>query len=245
MSSDLSSRQGAIEASDLDVISDEPEICFQIPESGRLYLDLPRHRSSALEYLKYRVAGNPSDLLSHLRRIILLDGIGDEENLFAALLDLFIALDSKGESLRSRLLAQYRPKLSDSHYEVLRKGLANGAAIGSESLGGSSVLAKGITGTCSLIRPLEAGAAESAPADPLREARDFLEYSQIDEAREVLEQAVLDDPACAEFQTELLELYRAGRDLKNLEKVRDALLGSGVSLSEDWSTAFDYISENV
>ncbi|MCI0734090.1 MAG: hypothetical protein L0Y38_09760, partial [Methylococcaceae bacterium] len=81
--------------------------------------------------------------------------------------------------------------------------------------------------------------------DPLQQARDYLEYCQIDEARMVLERAVLENPERMDIQTELLELYQAGRDLENFKKLYRELMDSGIPLAADWSAVSELLSENA
>ncbi|MGH8548143.1 MAG: type IV pilus assembly protein FimV [Methylococcales bacterium] len=245
MTSNPISRHEGVEDPHREFFPDELEVCFQVPESGELNLDFQKHGSSTLEYLRYRVVRNPSDLLSHMRRILLQDKLDDSENLYAALIDLFIALGLKGESLRSRLLKQYRSKLSDARYTTLSQSLKRDTTSERSLYSCASVLTKGITGTCSLIRPVIDPVAEDHFRDPLQGARDYLEYSQIDEARQVLERAVLEHPERIDFQTELLQVYRAGRDLENFKKVYHELISSGNSLSDDWLAVSEFLSENA
>lgn len=245
MNSNPISLHEGVENPHREFLPSELEVCFQVPDSGELRLDLQKHGSSTLQYLTYRVVRNPSDLLSHMRRILLQDQMGDPEDFYAALSDLFIALGSNGESLRSRLLKQYRSRLSDARYRTLLQFLKRGATSERSPYSCASVLAKGITGTCSLIRPVIDTVSEDHFRDPLKDARDFLEYSQIDEARQVLERAVLENPERIDFQTELLQLYRAGRDVENFKKVYHELISSGNSLSDDWSAVSEFLSENA
>lgn len=244
MTSNFFSRPVDSEYPDRESLSIESEICFQIPESSELNLELLNHDSAALNYLIYCVVRNPSDLISHMRRIILHEKIGDRDSLYAALIDLFIVLGAKGRSLRIRLLKRYRSRLSRACYLALASSFQHPITAADNLFCRASVLSKGITGTCSLVRPVsETGAIEST--DPLKEAREYLEYSQIDEARQVLERAVLDNPETIEFQTELLELYRAGRDMENFQKIHRELMNTGVPLSDDWSIVSDFLAENA
>ncbi|MGR9105969.1 MAG: type IV pilus assembly protein FimV [Gammaproteobacteria bacterium] len=222
----------------------EAEICFHIPESGELHLDLGNREASALEYLKYCVLRNPADLLSHLRRIMLVDDSGDSEELYAALIDLFIALGSKGESLRSRLLRRYRTKLGNTRYPVLAQFLKHGAN-GRNVFSCLSVLSKGVSGTCSLIQRMSDESAPDKSRDPLQEAREYLEYSQIDQARLILERAVLEYPQRIDYQQELLQLYRAVRDSKNFKKIHNQLKSSGKPLSDDWNAISKFLAESA
>lgn len=223
----------------------DPEVCFQIPESGELRLDLANNGPATLNYLKYRVIRDPADLLSHMRRIILVGRMSDSDNLYAALIDLFIALGPKGESLRSRMLKQYRPALSSAQYATLLQYFKQGDVGEPNPASSASVLAKGIIGACSFIRPINGTAGKEKRDDPLHEARRYLEYSQIDAAREVLERAVLENPERIDVQIELLELYRAGRDIENYEKTFNRLRLSGNRMSKRWSAVSGFLAENA
>ena len=120
--------------------------------------------------------------------------------------------------MRSRLLQQYRSNLSDDQYTALVQYSESNAFVGQAPFSIASVLTKGVTGTCALVRPNAAVRSEQNSVDPLQEAREYLEYSQIEAAQEVLERAVLKNPEWIELQTELLGLYRAGRDVENFQK---------------------------
>jgi hypothetical protein len=245
MSGNLYSKPEGMNNLDQDFPPVEPEACFQVPESGELELDLPHVGSSISDYLTFCIIRNPADLISHMRRIILLGKIGDSEELYAALIDLFITLGSKGKALRSRLLQQYRSRLTPAQHTTLSQSSKQGITVVQSPLSSASVLAKGITGTCSLIRPITDTRREEKSSDPLQEARKYIEYSQIDAAREVLERAVLENPERIELQKELLELYRAGRDVENFQKIFRELHSSGIPISDDWSAASEFFSETA
>ena len=57
-----------------------------------------------LDLLSYSVARSPGDLISHTRRILLSKARGDADQTFGALVDLFIAVGPKGQSLRRNML---------------------------------------------------------------------------------------------------------------------------------------------
>lgn len=230
---------------DMEFLPPETEACFQVSDSGELLLDLPELGSSTVDYLKYCVVRNPSDLKSHVRRIFLLGGTDDGESLYGALIDLLIALGSNGESLRVRLLRQYRSNLSDAQYTALMQYSETDSFVGQAPFSRASVLTKGVTGTCVLIKPAADIGSDQQSGDPLLEAREYLEYSQIEAARDVLERAVLENPERIELQTDLLELYRAGRDVENFQKIYHQLESAGNPLSDDWSAVSEFLLENA
>jgi hypothetical protein len=76
--------------------------------------------------------------------------------------------------------------------------------------------------------------------DPLAIARDHIEYSQLDEARQVLEIAVLERPTRWDFQEDLLDLYRSTRDTDSFNAMFTQLIESGITLNDKWHTLNNY-----
>jgi hypothetical protein len=56
----------------------------------------------------------------------------------------------------------------------------------------------------------------------------------VEEARELLEKAVLEEPWRGDLQTELLEIYRYTRDEKNLAAMRTRLEAMDITLPDTW-----------
>jgi len=59
-----------------------------------------------IEHLAYVVARDPGDLTSHTRRVLLSLQQPDQDRIAGSLADLFIALGTRGRSLRERLLGE-------------------------------------------------------------------------------------------------------------------------------------------
>lgn len=175
------------------------------------------------EYFCHCVTRNPGDLLSHVRRIIVASEHGADEELFPALLDLFIVLGGKGFNLRRRMLEFARSNLTIGHYKQLLDSLVGGAEEGKMPVVTGSLLHHGLEGWLALIH--DGDKQPNAPRDPLLEAREFMEYSQLEEARILLEAALLLTPQRIELHDDLLEIYRSTRDEANFLQMFQELDG--------------------
>ncbi|MBU0500654.1 MAG: hypothetical protein KJ558_01190 [Gammaproteobacteria bacterium] len=213
---------------------------FTIPGEKSLRLSV-EDRSEAKRFLSYQLARTPDNLRQHAQRIFLLIANGENEPLFGALVDLFIALGDKGQDLRKRLLDLARPLLSTENHEFLsrhqRAGLeARHARIDLKG----SVLSAGFCESTPLVshEPVPSGFE-----DPLQEALSLLEFGQLDEARRVLELACLSNPAPGPVEEELIGLYRHTRDRTRYDELTQALLRDGVTLSEGWLALGDDLAK--
>lgn len=188
------------------------------------------------EYFAHQVARFPNNLLRHTQRIFFHFGTHDEEGLYSALLDLFLALKEKGRALRSRLLGGSKTRLSAARFDALARFVAEPISESELPRGTLSVLSQGLTGLLPLVQE-ERGSADNS-RDVLVEAREYIEYFQLDEARAVLETAVLADPQRDDLQQELLALYLATNDMDGLRTTRNQLSQLLDPLPEHW-LAFD------
>jgi len=186
------------------------------------------------DYLAHSVAAVPDNLLRHTQRIFHHYNQDDQDGLYAALLDLFIALGHRGHTLRKRLLTGARNRLREDRYALLDRWLRSGRAPDWAELppARQSVLTPGITGSLNLVRVSTNSSGEDR--DPLLEAREHIEYSQLDQARTVLEEALIRQPARNDLQAELLLLYRAAGDLGNFLRTREKLQQVVDSLPAIW-----------
>ncbi len=209
---------------------------FDIEGSQRLFLRELTAPAAGVVYLGHRILENPSDLRSHVQRILLLIDAEMESDLQGALADLFIALGDKGGALKQRLLGLAAPHLSRTAAAFFRQRLEAGLKPWDTAVSRirASLLSLGYSGSHEVVRRLAPGAV-AGYADVLAEARDYLEYGQIDAAREVLEQALRRDPGDAAIAAELLEIYRSTRDEDRLAVMRHYLLETLPRLPPGWS----------
>jgi hypothetical protein len=204
----------------------------------------PEYHKLLADYFCHCIARDPNDLRSHVRRIFLEREQGRNIRLYAALFDLFIALGNRGSELRHRMLRLAKANLEPHQYNLLHESLAKGLdSIGAPIVHGS-VLSRGIEGTLDLVSP--AVEERTGPRDALIEAREYLEYSQLDEARSLLERAVLQEPQRSDLHLELLAIYRSTRNESNFAKMVQELDGMTNPVPKAWQELAEFFrSRNV
>jgi hypothetical protein len=220
---------------DLPAIPDgEAELSFRFDQLLALHPDLQVSPLVMEEHLAHAVAAAPKDLLCHTQRVFFFYGNGDGDGLYSALVDLFIALENKGASLRRRLLNGSRARLSSKQFRVLADWLKRGAPADEKdvSFASQSVLSQGITGVRKLVQVFHT--ETDAERDPLLEARECIEYFQIEEAKSLLEAAIFEHPEREELHAELIHLYQATRDIANLQAMREKLSQTMTILPDCW-----------
>lgn len=217
----------------LDLL-DLAEPVFLIEDSPELDPLCSGTADAIADYLAHSIVAAPDNLLRHTQRIFHHYRQNDHDGLYAALLDLFIVLGQKGRELRSRLLNGARHCLRKDGYARLDHWLRSGLAPHWNELPlvNRSVLTPGITGLLDLVR-VSVDILDGS-RDPLVEAREHIEYSQLDQAQTVLEEALFCEPHRTDLQTELLLLYRATGDLDRLSRTREKLQQIADSLPAIW-----------
>lgn len=188
------------------------------------------------EHLAHAVAATPGNLLRHTQRVFFHYRADDADGLYSALFDLFTALRENGRRLRRRLLFGAQSKLLPEQFEALGLWLSQTSPPDEKLMPNATtaVLSRGMEGACALVEVIES--ARQAQRDPLIEAREYIEYSQIEEARGLLESAVLDAPDREDLQAELLHLYLATRDFEHFRAMREKLTELITSLPDCWQT---------
>jgi hypothetical protein len=199
----------------------------------------PVFQSSLADYFSHCVAREPLDLRSHVRRIFLAHEHGSTVDLFGALVDLFIALGKKGLNLRKRMLELSKGKLQSHEYGQLRDALIGGLDELGITFVPGAMLCRGVEGAMALVessikKPI-------AVRDPLMEAREYLEYSQLDEARNVLEYAVMQEPGRSELHKELLDIYRSTRDRDSFARMFQKLDGESNPMRKEWRELAEFL----
>lgn len=199
-----------------------------------------RDVDAALQCLGHRILLHPHDLRSHAQRILLLIRAQDGASLFGALVDLFIALEDKGLALKNRMFEFSRPLLSRTSQAFIERHLQTGIRACDPAIARlrSSLLRVGLCDTDKLIlRHTSSGATHPVDRSPLEEARELLEYGQLDQAMETLENALLTNPDQQEISQELLEIYTRMGELDRLEAMREQLLINFGRVPANWPSA--------
>lgn len=212
------------------------ELAFMVDSTTQINLrDIDTSQSIA-DQLAQAVSADANNLFTHTRRIFFHFQQGHGDGLYSALTDLFLVLGKRGLPIRSRLLQGARLYLADQHYQALRAYLCQGREPTEEELpeAAGSVLTHGVEGRCKLITRVEPSDRELR--DPLLEAREYIEFSQIEQARDLLEKCVLEQPDREDLQQELLSVYGASRDRARYLAMRAKLEQILDTLPQCWLT---------
>lgn len=185
----------------------------------QLTLSETLHTPWLADSLAHRVARQPKDLRSHVQRIMLHQHPDQQDALFAALLDLFIALGNKGLALRKRLLQTSASLVNSTQFEFLSARLDSGMSSNEMHPPAlRSRLSQGSTGSVKFIlRNINNQQQDLRPA--LEQALDFLNYGQLNQAQQTLEQALIEDPSDMAIAQELADLYTHTRDSAAIENL--------------------------
>ncbi|MDD1622197.1 MAG: hypothetical protein LUQ11_12020 [Methylococcaceae bacterium] len=182
----------------------------------------------ALNALVFKVRRNPKDLNAHLRRIYFCYQKRLSAQLFAALLDFVIILQGKGLAICRRMIGGSRAQLDSQQVATLIKAVDDEDSRRGNSF---SLFTSGLVGTCELFEYHQRGEKEH---DFLVLANDFIEYSQLEQAMDVLEMGITVSPDRQDLQEALLELYKSTRNRTRFEGFYKTLRETGVPLMDEW-----------
>lgn len=196
----------------------------------------------ALDSIVFQVLKKPSALIAHLQRIYFCYRHDLNEDLFAALVDLLIVLEGKGQKLGYRMVKGAKPKLQPHQYAILDSAL-KASADQVKLLHGNmySLFSRGLIGSSILV--IKEAGTELQEYDPLEIARDFIAYSQLDEAMNTLENAILLDVDRQVLHDDLLELYKVTYSLERFNKMYDALSGQITTIPAGWDELKGFFNE--
>jgi len=196
-----------IQAIDSSFENESTQMAFTVTGSRSLDLLVDKSAQQVCDFLAHHIARKPQDLVVHVQRIKLAAEHDLKPVLKGALLDLYIALGTRGYDLRQRMLKLASGVLSEESIQFLADGLEDG--VGASHFipdAGVSVLCKSIAGNIEFIRA--GSVAGESLFDPLEQALANIEWSQLEAACEVLEEAIHAGNSSLEQQALLLDLYQ-------------------------------------
>lgn len=186
--------------------SSDAELSFVV--ASPIKLNLTEKHRDILEYLLYQIARNPKNLIAHTQRIFFCYRENLPDQLAAALVDLMIALGGRGAALKRRMLLGVKAKLDDGQWRLVQDSIQPGKPLPVIPF---SLLTTGAIGNIQMVK--QSAAAQSGRPDALALALDYINYSQLDEAKTVLESAILEEIGAEDLQLELVALYRSTQDV--------------------------------
>jgi len=218
---------------------EETEPVFLLYDNTRL--QIKQANPYTLTYLAASIARNPRNLLLHLQRIIYCcQGQYNEEQLYAALVDFFVVLQNAGLSIKRRMLECSRKHLSPVLWDRLQVYCTDHTLIHGNIY---TVLTTGLESNMELVID-QTDIGRTADFDPLQIARDYIEYSQLDEAREMLETAILSNPDTVELHEDLLELYKTTNNIEAFNKMKTILSEIYHPMKGQWDALNSYFTES-
>lgn len=211
------------------------EAAFVVPEIDSLVMGLDTDCGAFGYFLSHHTSRSPADLRRQVQRIYHALAREEQGVLYGALVDLFLTLEDKGRPLRTRMLSLAQHRLGAEQHRALYESLAQGLYVNNPiPVAVDSRLTKGVTGTCDLLERI--AVTEHSEGDALAEARNAIEYGQLEQARELLEQEIMRSPEHQEVHEELLSIYLATRDLRGLEATRQRL-EADTPFADEWEKA--------
>lgn len=220
-----------------DLLDDNSaEHSFWLDDQSLLFEYSLSDHATHLAGLTCKVGRNPKDLLAHLRRIYYCYRHQLGEPLYASLLDLLIVLQTRGRQLRQRIISGCRARLDPSRYDLFV-----GAVDNPERLPASrySLFTTGLIGCTALVQ-INDRAQAAAQIDFLDLANDYIEYSQLEEAMDILETGLATQPRRVDLQVALLELYKSMDNRTRYQLQTGRFRDSGEPLTEDWQALGSY-----
>jgi len=224
----------ANESREFNVFLLSDSVAFNFPT-----LELPE---DFLRHLVHLVTRKPRRLITHIQRIYHCYQANLPEQLFAALVDLLVILNKRGKAISQRLIMGTKSKLSDEQYKMLHKFMTEDFDVALLTGNQYSVFTKGLIGTGNLLQQNET--PDKQAHDPLDLAHDYIEYSQLDEAKGILEKAIIDQPERLELHQCLLELYKSTLDTAGFMTMYHILAGLDVDMPDEWTALQAFLNEH-
>lgn len=184
--------------------------------------------ASYLRHLDQRIVRHPRELVSHVRRILLLRELERADSLAGALLDLFIVLGNRGRALRSRLLHMIESRITPEEREFFRAHLDDGVSpTEAMPLLPQSRLSRQVVGTTRIV-------ATGNSKNAFEVAKAALASGRTEDARELLEGLLELDPGSPEVCSALLDLYEQRDDRDGFFRTYTRFLGRQLGEPQRW-----------
>jgi hypothetical protein len=197
------------------------DAAFAYPPAGPLHAPAGCDSGDAWRHLTSAVARDPLDVEAHVRRVALATRERSSGHIFTALIDLFLALGPQGRALRALMLASARdgltPEEAQFFEQALDPGLTRSAGL---PMGTQSVLDPGLMGAVEMVTQARRAVAQQSVAE---QAAELVNHGDLDGARQMLEDALMQNPDDAAASQELLAIYRYSRDTQAENLMRERL----------------------
>ncbi len=216
------------------------EPCFYINHDLQVHIDDYTQAKILADHLSHRVSRHPQDLLSHVQRIHLACRLQDSRIVYAALLDLFIALGEGGQDLRRRMLLIAGKRISLHQRQALIKVLLGKSSPANLPLSALSRLQQPGRISATLVGVGQNSSSKEKEYRLIDEARDLIDFGQLETAKQFLEEAVTHGNEDTAVHEELLALYKHSQNQAAFE----AMYAQSTDFSPALSTLWNQLKEH-
>lgn len=226
---------------DIAISSSKEMVFFSLQDTSSLWSTEALLCNDFLEKLVFQISKKPKRLIAHVQRIYYCFQMQLDDQLFAALIDFLVILNKQGSAISWRMVNGAKSRLSEQQFDLLNDYLNNSNAQAHQLPGNQfSIFTRGLSGSDQLISQTAKADTPINEHDPLVIARDHIEYSQLDEAKQVLEKAILEQPTRLDLHYELLTIYQSMRDTGGFNSMLAKLTQSGVAIPDEWEHLSGY-----
>ncbi len=197
--------------------------------------------SPELETMLHHISRKPNDLLCHIQRIYYCFTQKQADHLFAALTDLLIILHGKGQALIRRMINGSQSLLSAQQCTLLEEAV-DPKHLHTLQTVKYSLFATGRIAESELITTQHRASADES-VDTLSLAHSYLEYSQVDHAMALLEEALFTDDN-EDIQHLLLQIYRSTDNRQRFLDTHTQAEQKDRPLIAEWQQLQQYFNDN-
>jgi len=220
------------ESQDNKTAEDRPFIFRACVFNGSLSFDL--------ETMLHHISRTPNDLLCHVQRIYYCFTEQQADHLFAALTDLLIILQGKGQALIKRMISGSQSLLSAQQRNLLENAVDEKHLHTLQTVK-YSLFATGRIAESELITTQHQASLDDS-VDTLSVAHSYLEYSQVDHAIDLLEEALFTDDN-EDLQHLLLQIYRSTDNRQRFSDIFTQAEQKDRPLIAEWQQLQQYFSD--
>ncbi|WP_150049919.1 MULTISPECIES: tetratricopeptide repeat protein [Methylomonas] len=182
--------------------------------------------------LTYRLRAHPTDLLTHVQRIYFCYRNLLRDALYASLVDLLVTLNGKGHPLSRRLIIGSKQLLSPEQFSEITRSLASPNHLKTNKY----CLFSPLSNRQPLIMEKQQTNLHGIGTDYLALALDYIEFSQLEEAIELLEAGLSEQAHRMDLQKLLIELYGSTNNFARMNAFYNTLLVKTEQLLPEWQS---------
>ncbi len=193
---------------------------------------------NVLRCLLGQISRNNNDIYSLVKRIYFLKALNKQDtntHIASAIYDLFFRLKSLGLPLKKRILRSTQEQLSEDELTYFTHCISRPPPTPApESILRNSLFHSGLWGETKLISKTMQATSNKSAITPLEEARELINYGDIETAMHILEEQLIKSPHDHAVSEELYVIYQHMRDHTHIRRMIDILSDEHVDYIDAW-----------